>query len=158
MIQTKLINILKQLPRTSAKGTEKVVNREAKSVKTIMDEFSLSDRAAAVGDAGEDALLSSQEDYSGNITDIDETPETLKKEPVYFDKKDKRFQYKDKDRETKEKNKKSKSQPISPPTPTPAEYAMYLQYNKKGIFFKTNLKDLNNRDKNGLVIINIGDE
>jgi len=158
MIQTKLINILKQLPRTSAKGTEKVVNREAKSVKTIIDEFSLSDRAAAVGDAGEDALLSSQEDYSGNITDIDETPETLKKEPVYFDKKDKRFQYKDKDRETKEKNKKSKSQPISPPTPTPAEYAMYLQYNKKGIFFKTNLKDLNNRDKNGLVIINIGDE
>ena len=114
MIQTKLINILKQLPRTSAKGTEKVVNREAKSVKTIIDEFSLSDRAAAVGDAGEDALLSSQEDYSGNITDIDETPETLKKEPVYFDKKDKRFQYKDKDRETKEKNKKSKSQPISP--------------------------------------------
>tara|TARA_R110002073_G_scaffold90_3_gene1519 strand:+ start:1034 stop:1510 length:477 start_codon:yes stop_codon:yes gene_type:complete len=158
MIQTKLINILKQLPRTSAKGTEKVVNREAKSVETIIDEFSLSDRADAVGDAGEDALLSSQEDYSGNITDIDETPETLKKEPVYFDKKDKRFQYKDKDRETKEKNKKSKSQPISPPTPTPAEYAMYLQYNKKGIFFKTNLKDLNNRDKNGLVIINIGDE
>jgi len=158
MIQTKLINILKQLPRTSAKETEKIVNQEAKSVEKIVDEFSLSDRADAVGDAGEDALLSSQEDYSGNITDIDETPETLKKEPVYFDKKDKRFQYKDKDRETKEKNKKSKSQPISPPTPTPAEYAMYLQYNKKGIFFKTNLKDLNNRDKNGLVIINIGDE
>jgi len=158
MIQTKLINILKQLPRTSAKETEKIVNREAKSVEKIIDEFSLSDRAAAVrgpGD-GDEALLSSITEYRSDSTNIDETPKRPKKDPVYFDKKDKRFQYKDKDRKNKKKKKKSK--PISTPTPTPVEYAMYLQYNKKGIFFKTNLKDLNNRDKNGSVIINIGDE
>ncbi len=158
MIQTKLINILKQLPRTSAKETEKIVNREAKSVEKIVDEFSLSDRATSVGGPGDgdESLLSYVTEYNSDSTNIDETPNRSKKDPVYFDKKDKRFQYKDKDRKNKKKKKKSK--PISTPTPTPVEYAMYLQYNKKGIFFKTNLKDLNNRDKNGSVIINIGDE
>jgi len=158
MIQTKLINILKQLPRTSAKETEKIVNRKAKSVEKIVDEFSVSDRATSVGSPGDgdESLLSYVTEYSTDSTNIDETPKRTKKDPVYFDKKDKRFQYKDKDRKNKKKKKKSK--PISTPTPTPIEYAMYLQYNKKGIFFKTNLKDLNNRDKNGSVIINIGDE
>tara|TARA_R110000796_G_scaffold75269_1_gene168908 strand:- start:148 stop:609 length:462 start_codon:yes stop_codon:yes gene_type:complete len=153
MIQTKLINILKQLPKTSAKETEKIVNLQETTVTKIVNEFETSTRAAT-GDQSNSIINLTEEDSSD--AQVDETSKTTFKDSAVFDKKDKRFTYKDKDR--KNKDKKDKSLAISKPTPTAPEYAMYLQYNKKGIFFKTNLKDLNNRDKNGSVIINIGDE
>ena len=153
MIQTKLINILKQLPKTSAKETEKIVNLQETTVTKIVNEFETSTRAAT-GDQSNSIINLTEEDSSD--AQVDETSKTTFKDSAVFDKKDKRFTYKDKDR--KNKDKKDKSLAISKPTPTAPEYAMYLQYNKKGIFFRTNLKDLNNRDKNGSVIINIGDE
>jgi len=157
MIQTKLINILKQLPKTSAKETEKIVYREAKSVEKIVDTFSTSTRASNSETNQSDLRANFTDDDYSSRTQVDETPETSKKEPVYFDKRDKRFQYKDKDRETKDKKKNPKSQSISTPTPTPVEYAAFLKYNENGIFFKTNLNELNNRNENGSVTINIGD-
>ena len=153
MIQTKLINILKKLPKTSAKSTEKIVNLQETTVTKIVNEFETSTRAAT-GDQSNSIINLTEEDSSD--AQVDETSKTTFKDSAVFDKKDKRFTYKDKDR--KNKDKKDKPLAISKPTPTAPEYAMYLQYNKKGIFFKTNLKDLNNRDKNGSVIINIGDE
>ena len=154
MIQTKLINILKQLPKTSVKETEKIVNLQETTVTKIVDEFSTGTRAAT-GDQSNSIINLTEEEFSSDAQ-VDETSKTTFKDSAVFDKKDKRFEYKDKDR--KNKDKKDKPLAISKPTPTAPEYAMYLQYNKKGIFFKTNLKDLNNRDKNGSVIINIGDE
>ena len=155
MIQTKLINILKKLPKTSAKSTEKIVNREAKSVEKVIDTLSDSERSYVTNQNDADLELDLSEE-EGSDSQIDESAVKSFKDSAVFDKKDKRFTYKDKVR--KDKKLKKKYQAISKPTPTAPEYAMYLQYNKKGIFFKTNLKDLNNRDKNGSVIINIGDE
>jgi len=159
MIQTKLINILKKLPKTSAKtsakSTEKIVNREAKSVEKVIDTLSDSERSYVTNQNAADLELDLSEE-EGSDSQIDESAVKSFKDSAVFDKKDKRFTYKDKVR--KDKKLKKKYQAISKPTPTAPEYAMYLQYNKKGIFLKTNLKELNNRDKNGSVIINIGDK
>jgi len=107
MIQTKLINILKQLPRTSAKETEKIVNREAKSVEKIVDEFSVSDRATSVGSPGDgdESLLSYVTEYSTDSTNIDETPKRTKKTRFILIKKIKDFNIKTKIEKTKRKRR-----------------------------------------------------
>lgn len=42
--------------------------------------------------------------------------------------------------------------------PTPDEYKLYREYDSKGIFFKTNLKAVTNRDDNGNILIMVGEE
>tara|TARA_R100000734_G_C3305853_1_gene96339 strand:+ start:631 stop:1203 length:573 start_codon:yes stop_codon:yes gene_type:complete len=48
--------------------------------------------------------------------------------------------------------------PIPQPLPTPEEKSLFREYNSKGIFFKTNLKAVTNRDDNGNVLITIGED
>ena len=42
--------------------------------------------------------------------------------------------------------------------PTPDEYALYREYDSKGIFFKTNLKAVTNRDDNGNILVTVGED
>ena len=48
--------------------------------------------------------------------------------------------------------------PIPQPLPTPEEQSLFREYSSKGIFFKTNLKAVTNRDDNGNVLITIGED